>query len=102
MSCKLRAHEYTWHKRFEHNRMRLPKCSSKDILLLLVFFLTLLRPGANVQWERREHYEHRRKRGNSRDDQLKWSAIGTSLESRTGIGTLLKSVWRIRRKLYPC
>lgn len=41
ISCELCSHEYTWHKRFNYQRMKLPKCSSKDILLHMIFVLAM-------------------------------------------------------------
>lgn len=39
--CELCAHEYTWHKRFNYDHLRFPKCSIKDIFLHLLFVIAL-------------------------------------------------------------
>lgn len=41
ISCELCAHEYTWHKRFNYNYLRLPNCSPKDVILHTIFVLAL-------------------------------------------------------------
>lgn len=41
MSCELCAHEYSWHKKFNYDQIRLPKCSLKDIFLHLIFVAAL-------------------------------------------------------------
>jgi len=41
LACELCAHEYTWHKKFNFNHLRFPKCSLKDALLHLIFVAAL-------------------------------------------------------------